>query len=641
MAINPRVHVMRETVVRLTQMLAGKGVQVTQRGISAFVRPDAQGRPVQVNLPYMPDNATDELMDAVQGFMDHEVAHILFTDFKAAQKMDVDGSAKFWNLLEDTRIEREMAKRFRGSGENLARTGKFFLDKYVTPRLQKALKEGNNEAVQANLITPMVRAMSGQMVFQDFMKDYDHLMTDIYDRIKDLEPQIVGLSSTAETATLSAEMVKRLRDGVTPPPPPVPGKEEDEEEDDEEEGDDEAKGLSAGDKSDEDEDGEEGGAAGEGVDDDEGGEVDKGARNDESKEFGELIEADGKDEDGEETVREGVIDTSESSALSWEAIEKELANDYDDSVSASISEGAVEAAKDSEYLIYSKDSDVIEIMKVGSGFSSKMLTNMQDEVDGMVGPLQKDLERAIAARSLSRYSPGHRSGRLHAANLSRLTLGDPRVFRRKEYATTKDVAVELVIDISGSMGGSKIHTAAKTAYALASVLDRIGIKNEVICFTTGEAIADWSTLQTEATKIGREYSRYEALYMPILKGFDERMTIEVRNRFAWLPHASILRNNVDGESIEVAGRRLAMRREEGKVMMVLSDGAPHAAGATRTLEPHLKRVIASLTKTNMKVVGIGIESDDVRRYYPKSLVLHNVNELPTVVLKELRSLLLD
>ncbi|UUZ75401.1 hypothetical protein LP414_27175 [Polaromonas sp. P1(28)-13] len=335
----------------------------------------------------------------------------------------------------------------------------------------------------------------------------------------------------------------------------------------------------------------------------------------------------------------GEIDTSRMSAASWAAIDKETANDFDSSVSAAITNSAATVAADSDYLVFTTDGDIIEPLRVGSGYADRMLTELVEKVDHMVSPLQKDLERAISARSLSVYSAGHRSGRLHSANLSRLATGDDRVFRRRHDATSKDVAVMLVVDASGSMGGSKIHTATQTAYALASTLERIGIKCEVICFTTGAVTADRSLLQAETAKLGRSYSRIESLYMPILKGFDERLTSEVKKRFAWLPNSSILASNVDGECVEVAARRLLGRRETGKVMMVLSDGAPAASGGSRPLEAHLKRTIQNIIKIGVNVIGIGIESEAVQKFYPKHLVLRSVSELPGAVMKELRGLI--
>lgn len=657
MAINDQIFVIREAIVKLTQMLAGKGIQVTQRGVSAYVRADDKGRPFLVNLPYIPDNATQELIDAIQGFLDHEVAHILFTEFNQMEKAQRVGAGGMLNLIEDSRIEREMANRFKGSAENMARMGKFFLDKYTTPKMKEALASGDTDALVGVLMVPLVRAMAGQQVFKEFMDDKMPHMQEVYDKIKDLAPKIAAASSTKDCLELAKTITKRLRDGgaddeeddPSGAPPmkmpgsggggkgkPSPGKkgggkkdEDDEEEKDEEEG-----SGSAGDE--DEEEGESGG-------DDDKDSGDSGDAGD-----GDMATGGGSDDEGEggessgkaSAPPGGEVDISQSSSINWEAIDKETAVDYDEIASSMITNSAAEAAAHADYLVYSTDGDVIEPLHVGKAYNDAMLTSLEDKVNHMVAPLQKDLERAISARSLSSWSPGHRSGRLNAAALSRLAVQDTRVFRRKHEVTSKDVAVELVVDMSGSMHGTKIHTAAQAAYALAAVLERIGIPCEVICFTTGHGWAgDMATMAAEEAKIGRKYSRSETLYMPVLKGFTERMTTDVKKRFGWLPNCMDLRNNVDGECVEIAGRRLMARREKGKVMMVLSDGAPHAYGNVRTLGPHLKKVVDNLSKAGVNVVGIGIESSEVKRFYPKSLVLNNVAELPTIVMKELRSLI--
>jgi cobalamin biosynthesis protein CobT len=260
----------------------------------------------------------------------------------------------------------------------------------------------------------------------------------------------------------------------------------------------------------------------------------------------------------------------------------------------------------------------------------------------MVAPLQKDLERAIAARSLATRSHGHRSGRLHAANLSRLAFNDDRVFSRKHESTSKDVAVELVVDASGSMSGSKIHTAAQAAYALSSVLDRLNIKNEVICFTTKDIGGAETEMRKQMAETGVRFSRMEGLYMPVLKDYNERtQATNVKERFGWLPNTNILRSNVDGECVEIAARRLLARKEAGKIMIVLSDGYPAAAGARGDLEQHLVQVVKDVSASGVKVVGIGIESTAVQKFYPKNLVLNKVEDLPTAVIKELRHLLMN
>lgn len=713
--MNERVYVMRQAIQKLTPMLAGRGIRVTQQGITAYVRSDASGRPILVNLPFMPDNATEELIEAIQGFLDHEVAHILFTDFTIMQKVGGHMSpiGSMLNIIEDTRIERCMTERFEGSAYNLSKTGKFFLEKYTVPKMHEAIAEGDNDRLIAILTVPLIRSMADQAVFKEFMKDHMGVIEPVYEKIKDLQPRIAKCGSTEEAAKLAQEVIKRLRDGepssgagdgaagakggaggakgkgsgkgkksegkdeekskgASAKKPPKAEKPEAEEESDDAAG--------GGEKPEEEkpEAGEEpeksDGAAPEGEATPEEEPAPEASASEEDEDEDPTPEEDEDDEEGEAQAAaggepgdidedddalvppdadtsskaegEGENDIARRAALNWNEIDKEIANDFDETVSQAITDSAAGAASDAEYLPFTTDEDVIEPLHIGSGYNDRMLTELMSKVDHMVAPLQKDLERAISARSLSVYSTGHRSGRLHPANLARLAVRTPagfddRVFRRKHEANSKDVAVELVIDISGSMRGSKVHVAVQTAYCLAQTLERIGIKCEVICFTTGKAVGTREILEREATKLGRPYSRYESLYMPILKGWDERLGTETKKRFAWLPNISSMASNVDGESVMVAARRLMVRRETGKVLIVLSDGYPAASGGGAVLKPHLKKTVKDIMRAGVSVVGIGIESDAVREFYPRNVVMNDVSELPNIVMKELRALIVQ
>jgi cobalamin biosynthesis protein CobT len=626
---NDRIFVLREAIVIIAQMLSGSGIKVTQRGTSAYVEPDATGKPVLINLPYIPDNATEELCEAIQGFLDHEVAHCLFTDFRAANKVAKNPKLhNLMNILEDARIEKRMAEMYRGCGSNLSNTGSFFLKKFTVPEMQKADLSGDKNAMVGILTVPLIRSMSGQELFTEFMRGKEHHVEEFYDMIKDLQPAMEAAGSTQDCIDLAAEIRKRLGDdgkgegegegegepkpgkggaggkgkgkgpgGGKAAPKPAPGEGEEEEE------------------------GEPG--AGEGEEEEGEGEGEEPAEGEENWEGEEDREMDG--------------DRDPAAILS--AIDKQQANGFDKEMSTLITGDAMKAAKHSEYLIFTKDEDVIENLQVGSDYKDSMFTELSDEVEHMVAPLQKDLERAIVARSRSRMTPGYKSGRLHSAGLAKLIVGDDRVFRRKHETTTKDVAVELVIDASGSMSGSKIHLAAAAAYALSSVLDRLKISNEVICFTTGPKVGG-SKADEEERKIGRPFTRTESLYMPIIKGFGERIGTETKRRFGWLPNSRILRNNIDGECVEVAARRLMSRKETGKIMIVLSDGHPACAGDSGRVAKHLKSVVKDLERAGANVIGIGIQSDAVKQFYSKAIVINNADELPVRVMTELRHLLL-
>ena len=674
--MNERVFVLREAVVKITQMLSGKGINVSQRGVNAYVKVDHMGRPILVNLPYLPDNASDELCGAIQGFLDHEVAHILFTDFaigRIAEKLGVMGTT---NILEDARIEKCMAGKFTGSASNLSTTGQFFLDKYTTPKYQEALAAGNLNEVQSYLMVPLIRSMAGQMTFKEYMKDKMHLVNMVYERIKDLQPRIEAMSSTKDALEIAKMIKERLKD-ESETPSKEKGKEKSDKKAESKDGkqkDGKSDKEGNSDKSDKSKEGKPEKPEKEGksdksdknaedkdAEDKNSGKSDsdseKDAEDKSNKDAGNSGDEEGEGEsggsgaEGDDEISDGGEGTTSEgenaeegvtqASLIFEEIDKEGINGYDETLSKLVSQETIDAASSAEYLVYTKDDDVVEPMPIGSGYNSSMLVSLIDAVEHMVGPLQKDLERAIAARSLAVWENGKRAGRLAPANLSRLAVGDSRVFRKKTESTTKDVAVELVVDVSGSMGGQKIHIATQAAYALSAVLERIGIKHEVICFTTG-GIKDADRLQASARLLkGTRYSRSESIYMPILKSFNDRLTTGTKERFGWLPHSNILRNNIDGECVEIAARRLLARRETGKIMIVLSDGAPACAGDNHALQKHLKSVVKRLERTGkMKIVGIGIQSEAVKNFYDKKMVINDIEELPSVIMKELRHLLI-
>jgi cobalamin biosynthesis protein CobT len=731
-----RIQIMREAVVKITRMLTGMGISVTQQGTDAYVKSDASGRPVQVNLPYIPDNATEELLNAIQGFLDHEVAHILFTDFNVVMKANREGLGFEHNVVEDAYIERKMAARFPGSAFNLANTRQFYIDKFVIPTFTAAQMGGDMKGQVSALMVSIIRGLGGQDVFLKLLAQppFAAVAQPIIDLLKDLAPRMQAADSSAENLEIAREIAKRLRnpsagkgestgEGETESEGESKGKskksksakgekgEKDKEsagkeeaksggkaaasgtkkdkskeksEDEKEEGEGEKpekeegkeKGKSKNDEGEgegesepdeklEDE-GEEGegkpgdegegeGAGEEGEPDEEEGEGEPGEDDDGEHGEGEGEAGDepgGDDDDAEAAHRDdltdeettgaasGTIDPS-SSLATLKEINFDKANDFDKTVSAKISEVNVDLSRNADYLVFTKDQDRIEPVRVGGGYRDKMLTDMDDRVGHMVGPMQKDLERAIAARSRAVWNPGQRRGRLNPASLSRLAVQDARVFRTREEHTSKDVAVGLLMDNSGSMAGEKVQVACDAGYALAQTLDRCNIKCEALGFTTGSYAGDPAKVAEAESKMGRRYSRRETLYMPIFKAFGERFTPEVRKRFAWVPNSGILRNNIDGESVEMAALRLLQRPEKGKVLIVLSDGYPSASGQVGDLYDHLKRTVEAAERSGVKVVGIGIQSSAVRQFYKRNVVMNKVEELPKLVMKELRTLLFD
>ena len=410
----------------------------------------------------------------------------------------------------------------------------------------------------------------------------------------------------------------------------------------------EGEGDEGGDEGSEDgSDGDDGSSSDESSDDGDNGDEDEGGRRNEvASVITSGADAGGVGEVGEGSDQEtqggggGVGNAGAKSLFDYEDGDFEKV-DMSSQIAIKISDEAVKAMNPREYLVFSREMDEIKPVQVPTDMDPKWVPEMEEETRQMTSKMQKDIERMMASQSHVIRTPGHKSGKLHAPSLFRVTQGDPRVFSQKQEHTSKDTAVSVVIDNSGSMGGAKMALAMTAGYALCSTLDRVKIANEVIGFTTGgwygmpesmrKAMAD------DAKKARIAWDRTTPLVLPIYKTFDERLTATVKARFAFMKNAQAgLVGNVDGESLEYCAERLIKRTEKRKVMLVLSDGQP--AGSHKS-GPHLTHVVEQLGKMGIECIGIGIMDSSVQRFYPKYTVLKRAQDLPTQVMTEIKKIL--
>jgi len=136
-----------------------------------------------------------------------------------------------------------------------------------------------------------------------------------------------------------------------------------------------------------------------------------------------------------------------------------------------------------------------------------------------------------------------------------------------------------------------------------------------------------------------KFDRVYPIAMPIYKDFNERIDAIVRKRMAYAMNAqNDLCQNIDGESLLYAVDRLSKQREKRKVVIVLSDGQPagcHNAGA------HLRYAVKRVEASGIECIGIGIKDDSVERYYPKHVVLEELEALPALVMQQLQKILIN
>lgn len=253
-----------------------------------------------------------------------------------------------------------------------------------------------------------------------------------------------------------------------------------------------------------------------------------------------------------------------------------------------------------------------------------------DMVSGMAGDInvmRRKLERGLMAKQVRDWDHGREMGRLDTRRLTSAYAGRTNVFKMREETLEMDTALEVLVDLSGSMAGMRAHVAMQCCAAIAESIDRTGIKYEVLGFNNESGFVGG----TPDGIRGSGWSRVEPLDMYVFKQFDERL-FEAKGAMSRIS-ACAGGNNSDGEAVSNAYERLRARPESRKVLIVLSDGAPACYG--RGQEQHLRNVIGRIERDGVDVMGIGICSDAVQSFYPKYVVVDDVSDLAGNVMDQM------
>lgn len=255
----------------------------------------------------------------------------------------------------------------------------------------------------------------------------------------------------------------------------------------------------------------------------------------------------------------------------------------------------------------------------------------------LVGGIKQHLERSLKVKENARMRFDRERGAIDTRVLAKLTV-DPNFrtpFRDFTKTETKNVAVQLFIDCSGSMAGSKIKLARETAIALGESLKAINIPFEVCGFTTVGSPEMREASKNLTADDRKRFNRFgTALKLMVFKDFNSQ---DLRG----ITYATSGDSNADGESIVWAAKRLALRKEPRKILIVLSDGQPAAEGSGMVLAGDLKRVVSLLPKAGIEPIGIGVLCDSPKLFYPKWVKVSKLEELPTTVMGELSRMLID
>ena len=265
-------------------------------------------------------------------------------------------------------------------------------------------------------------------------------------------------------------------------------------------------------------------------------------------------------------------------------------------------------------------------------------------LQGAVTKLANRLQRRLMAQQNRSWDFDQDEGLLDAARLARVIVNPMQSLSYKIERDTefKDTVVTLLIDNSGSMRGRPISIAAISADILARTLERCGVKTEILGFTTrawkgGQARESWLAA-------GRppQPGRLNDIRHIIYKQADEPWR-RAKPALGLMMREGLLKENIDGEALLWAHARLIARREDRRILMVISDGAPVddstlSVNSGSYLERHLRQVIGWIeTRSPVELCAIGI-GHDVTRYYSRAVTIMDAEQLGGTMIEQLAGL---
>ncbi len=298
------------------------------------------------------------------------------------------------------------------------------------------------------------------------------------------------------------------------------------------------------------------------------------------------------------------------------------------------------------YKVYTEEFD--EVSKAEKLETKEEMIKLRKNLDqqlvsfkDLITKLANKLQRQLLAKQNRSWEFDLEEGLLDSSKLPRVVM-DPfnsLSFKKEKDLEFKDTVVTLLIDNSGSMRGRPITIAAICADILSRTLERCAVKVEILGFTTknwkgGKCREKWNQLN----KISNP-GRLNDLMHIIYKSADTPWR-QAKKNIGLMLKEGLLKENIDGEAILWALNRIQRRREERKIIMVISDGAPVddstlSVNSGDYLEKHLKQTVKFIeenTKTEILAIGIG---HDVTRYYSKAIKITDVQELGDVMINQL------
>lgn len=533
-----------------------------------------------IYLPTIPNDASKDFLTVVQGHLDHETAHVLFTDFEVLKTIDLNDKKLYLlvNGLEDSRIEKEYCDVWQGAHYNLKKSLEWALIKMVERQ------NGTNRWDELRSISRLIylTTVLPQLDFDEmhwFVRDFvdrDSLL-----RVRHVVPLIKeAIEKNGDTAKVIG-IARKIMDiwmkdePKTPNPPQKPPQQQT------------ATQPSPG-------------------------TVLKPASSD-----WEPPQAPSPPSPTEPDVQKYEELTSKAQLIK-EEVEKCVKQNPP------------------KYAVYTTAGDKVEKVKDGNRSDYKSFLNLTNH---MVPVIKKKMTRSLLSTAVNSWETGKPRGRLDSRAAYKVALGtSSNVFKERVVAVGHDTAVMLMIDHSGSMHGEPLLLASQASIILGEVLNSIGIPFSVAGFSTGGSNTA-TDRKAKASQTDMDiYTRWGDLWIGVYKDFDENWT-SVNHRLIRMVENGH-NTTYDGESLRWGAKQLLSRPEKRKIMFWLNDGEPSPLPGDN-MPAHIAYAVESAkdVESVVELIAVGIYSSSVSRYYKNCIVVRKLDELPKLCVNELDALL--
>lgn len=624
--LNPTEAALESKAERIARIITKEyGLTVKIEGSLAFINLVNK----VIVLPDLTKEEREALQEVLDGFLDHESGHGIFTDVKAFTEAKLKTGTPLhtvWNTIEDYWCEREMGKMYLGCKQNIKK-----LNDVVLEDLEKKWDE----------MDPMNRLLFAFGTIWEGRKELKDFLADPF--IGGLLPMFIPeidegytINNTGDAIDLARKIMDKIKSVSTEVPVTqvVSAKGECKEGDGEGDSEAKAKPVKVGNEKDE--------STGTSKGDKDESEESEGSSGDKDEGEGDTEKPEGTetkpvDAKGIEQAK-GIQDMFDSGEELENKMDKEkFVNDNLDNIRDR------STYRDPEnYLVYSEQYDTeVEYTREQKASYTTKYDKLKAEINDYLGNMATMLSLSLTAETEAYWTGGARRGRKwDRRKLPQWFLGgdDDRLWKQLEQGEQWDTAVSLLWDCSGSMGsntskGNKAYLARLAAIAFHEALVRANIPHEVLGFNTGgsphEELKD---KVRRAGDDGIDLSRYSRLddmdnrYVFVPFGDpDGRALCEIDGGWA----------NRDGECVLWAAKRLAKRPEKRKILIVGSDGQPSGARYGYTEKKYLQVVVRNIINSGIELLALGIMNPSVKKYYPNWALINEATDIPAVVMGEL------